>query len=277
MELKKNILNSKYSNEFINQLRSKYKDKIIGFLTEKENVFFIIEKEFYLGFLQLNFLSNKISIKLFLSFDLKEDLRKQLLFSISDLVKNKNYNYNYLIFLHCFDSINILDTIDGIDFMHQFECNNYFNKSNQLKKTNFNVSTELCDSDKLINFHKLCYSDDKDYMTSDWEKMLKSFPKASFPKLTFFCYNKDNIIGSIIGYIIPKKNKKYIYSICVHPNYRGKSIGGFLLNLFLQADPIIPCYLTVYETAKPAINLYKKFGFKKIKTVEAVFSNEVSN
>ena len=275
MELKKSILNSKYLNEFINQLRSKYKDKIIVFLTEKENVFLIIENEFYLGFLQLNFLSNKISIKLFLGSDLKEDLKKQLLINISELIKNKHYNY--LTFLHCFDSINILDTIDGIDFMHQLECNNCYNKFNPLPKTNLNVSTEIGDYDKLIDFHKLCYSDDKDYMTSDWEKMLKSFPKAPFPKLTYICYEKNIIIGSIIGYIIPKKNKKYLYSICVHPDYRGKSIGEFLLSLFLQAKPLITCYLTVYETAKPAINLYKKFGFKKIKTVVAIISNEGSN
>jgi len=275
MELKKNVLNSKHSKEFINQLQSEYKEKVIKFLTENENVYFIKDNEVFLGFLHLNYLSNKISIKLFLSSDLKEDLKEQLFSNISDLVKNKHYNY--LTFLHCFDSINILDTIEGIDFMYQFECNTNFHKFNPLLKTNFNVSTEVSDYDKLINFHKLCYSDDKDYMISDWRKMLESFPKAPLPKLSYICYNKNTIIGSIIGYIIPKKNKKYLYSVCVHPDYRSKSIGEFLLNLFLQSEPLIPCYLTVYETAKPAINLYKKFGFKKIKTVEAIIANLVKN
>ena len=267
-------MNSKYSNGFINQLRSKYKDKIIVFLTEKENVFLILENEFYLGFLQLNFLSNKISIKLFLSSDLKEDLKKQLLINISDLVKNKNYNY--LTFLHCFDSINILDTINGIDYMHQYECNNNFSKYNPILATDFNISTEICAYEKMINFHELCYSDDKKYMISNWKNMLQSFPKVPFQKITLICYNKNKIVGSIIGYIISKKNKKYLYSICVHPDYRGKSIGEFLLNMFLQAEPLIPCYLTVYESAIPAVNLYKKFSFKKIKTVEAITFNDVS-
>ncbi|MBT3169701.1 MAG: GNAT family N-acetyltransferase [Candidatus Cloacimonetes bacterium] len=275
MKLKENILNSQSSKEFLKQLQSKYKDKVIKLMAENENVFLIKENEFYLGFLQLNFHQNKISIKLFLTSDWKNDLKEQLLINISDLIKNKHYDY--LTFLHCFDSINILNTIDGIDFMHQYECNADINKHNPILKTNFNISTEISNYDELIDFHNLCYSDDKDYMISDWRKMLQSFPKAPLPKLTYICYNKDTIIGSIIGYIIPKKNKKYLYSICVHPDYRGNSIGEYLLDFFLQSEPLIPCYLTVYETAKPAINLYKKFGFKKINTVEAIIANEVKD
>ena len=273
MKLKENILNSQSSKEFLNQLQSKYKEKIIKFINENENVFLIKENEFYLGFLQLNFHQNKISIKLFLTSDWKNDLKEHLLNNISDLIKNKHYNY--LTFLHCFDSKNILNKIEGIDFMHQYECNADINKFNPILKTNFNISSKISDYEELIDFHKLCYSDDKDYMISNWEKMIQSFPKAPLPKITYICYNKDKIIGSIIGYIIPKKNKKYLYSICVHPDYRGNSIGEYLLDFFLQSEPLIPCYLTVYETAKPAINLYKKFGFKKINTVETIIANEV--
>jgi len=275
MELKKIVSNSKLPKEFITQLQSKLKERIIRFVSEKENVFLIKENEFYLGFLHLNFHSNKISIKLFLNSGLKNYSQKQLLFNISDLVKNKHSKY--LTFLHFFDSINILDTIDGIDYMLQYECNTNFSKFNPVLETGFNISTEISDYDKLINFHEFCYSDDKNYMISEWRKMLQSFPKAPFPKLTYICYKKNKIVGSIIGYIIPKKNKKYLYSICVHPDYRSKSIGEFLLNEFLQAKPMIPCYLTVYESAIPAVNLYKKFSFKKIKTVEAIIVNEVSS
>jgi len=274
MELIENILNSQSSKEFLNQLQSKYKEKVIKFMTENENIFLIKENDLYLGFFHLNFLSNKISIKLFLSSEWKDDLNEQLFINILDSIKDKHYNY--LTFLHCFDSTNILNKIDGIDFMHQYECNADFNKLNPILKTTFNISTKISDYEKFIDFHNLCYSDDKDYMISDWRKMLQSFPKAPLPKLTYICYNNNTIIGSIIGYIIPKKNKKYLYSICVHPDYRGKSIGEYLLQLFLQAEPLIPCYLTLYETAKPAINLYKKFGFKKIKTVEAIIANEVN-
>ena len=60
MKLKENILNSQSSKEFLKQLQSKYKDKVIKFVTESENVFLIKENEFYLGFLHLNFHQNKI-------------------------------------------------------------------------------------------------------------------------------------------------------------------------------------------------------------------------
>jgi len=273
MELKKTALNSKLSGEFTSQLQSQFKEKIITFISENENIYLIQENELYLGFLHLNFHNYKISIKLFLNFVLKNDSIKQLLLNILDLVKNRNSQY--LTFLHFFDSKNILDSIKGIDFMHQFECNNNFRKYNPVITADFSILTEINDYEKLIDFHELCYSDDKKYMVSNWRKMLQSFPKAPFPQLTYVCSNNNEIIGSIIGYIIPKKNKKYLYSICVHPNFRGNSIGEFLLNKFLQTEPVIPCYLTVYESAIPAVKLYKKFNFEKIKTVEAIVTNEV--
>lgn len=261
MELIQNVANSNDLKEFTNQLQSKYKEKVIEFVTENESVFLIKENDSYFGFLCLNILSNKISIKLFLGSEWKNNLKEQLLIKISDLIKNKKCKY--LTLLHCYDSVNILNEIDGIDFMQKLECNSNFNIHKTHINTNFNISTEISNLDQLIDFHKLCYSEDKDYMISDWRTMLQSFLKAPFPKLTYICYYKETIIGSIIGYIIPKKNKKYLYSICVHPDYRGKSIGEFLLNLFLKTEPLIPSYLTVYESAKPAFNLYKSLVLKK--------------
>ncbi len=166
------------------------------------------------------------------------------------------------------------DDIEGFDSKMGFVFGGFL--TYEVNET-FSFQPEVLFSRKGTKFENEYIDDeDKDYMISDWRKMLQSFPKAPLPKLTYFCYNKDTIIGSIIGYIIPKKNKKYLYSICVHPVYRGKSIGEYLLQVILQAEPLIPCYLTVYETAKPALNLYKKFGFKKIKTVEAIVANEVN-
>lgn len=273
MDLIKYCNNTDCSKEFVKKLQSKFKEKIIKFLTDNEDIFLIKENDLYLGFLHFNSFNCKISIKLFLNSIWKENLEVQLFRKISDLLKNKYYNY--LLFSHCFDSENILSRIKSLDSMHQYECDENFNRLNFVISKNLTILTEITDYDKLIDFHYLCYSDDNDYMYSEWKKMLQTFPKAQIPKITYFCYNKDTIIGSIIGYIIPKKNKKYLYSICVHPDYRGKSIGGYLLQVFLQAEPLIPCYLTVYDTAKPAINLYKKFGFKMIKTVEAIVANEV--
>lgn len=273
MKLKKYLNNSPDSKEFIKQLQSEVKEKMVRFITENDEIYLIKDNNLYLGFIHLKFFNNKISIKLHLSSNWKDDFNEQLFNNISELIKNNNQNY--ITFLHCFDSKNILNRFKGIDYMHQYECSVNFNKLNPGLNSNFKITKEINDYDELISFHYLCYSDDKDYMSSNWGKMLQSFPKAPIPKLTYICHNKDNIIGSCIGYFIPKKNKKYLYSICVHPDYRGKSIGEYLLQLFLTTEPLTPCYLTVYESAKPAVNLYEKFGFKRIKTVEAIITNDV--
>jgi len=259
--------------EFVNQIQSEAKDKIIRYINENDDIYLITDNGLYLGFIHLEFFNKKISIKLYFSSNWKDDLSNQLFDNISGLIKNNNKSY--LTFSHCFDSKNILNRINGIDFMHKYECNKDYYKPNPELNSNFTISKNISNYKKLIDFHYLCYSDDKDYMNSNWEKMLQSFPKSPIPKLTYICHNKDNIIGSCIGYLIPKKNKKYLYSICVHPDYRGKSIGEYLLQLFLSTEPLTSCYLTVYESAKPAVNLYEKFGFMRIKTVEAIIRNDV--
>ena len=273
MKLKKHLIDFNNLIEFSNQIQSGVKEKIIRYINENDEIYLITDNNLYLGFIHLEFFNNKISIKLHLSSNWKDDFNEQLFNNISELIRNNNQNY--ITFLHCFDSKNILNRIKGIDFMHQYEDNVNFHKPDLELNSNFTISKNISDYKELIDFHYLCYSDDKDYMNSNWEKMLQSFPKAPIPKITYICHNKDNIIGSCIGCFIPKKNKKYLYSICVHPDYRGKSIGEYLLQLFLTTEPLTPCYLTVYESAKPAVNLYEKFGFKRIKTVEAIIKNDV--
>ncbi|MEA2097353.1 MAG: GNAT family N-acetyltransferase [Candidatus Cloacimonadota bacterium] len=272
MELKKNITNSPESKEFIKQLQTNAKEKIVSFITKNNNIFIIKEKEIYIGFIHLNPTIYKISVKLYLSSNWKDGFFKQLVSNISKLIKNKNITY--VSFLHCFDSKNILTKFKGIDFMHQYECNINYNELNPIINSDYTISSEINNFKKLIDFHKLCYFDDKEYMKSNWKKMLQSFPQVPFPTITYLCYNEDIIIGSCIGYYIPKKQKKYLYSICVHPNYRGESIGKYLLQLFLSAKPLVNCYLTVYDSANQAVKLYKKIGFKKIKTVESIMNKD---
>ena len=273
MKLKKHLIDFNNLIEFSDQIQSGVKEKIIRYINENDEIYLITDNNLYLGFIHLEIFNKKISIKLYLSSNWKGDFNEQLFDNISELIKNSNQNY--LTFLHCFDSKNILNRLKGIDFMHQYECNKNFHKPNPKLNSNFTISKNISDYKELIDFHYLCYSDDKDYMNSNWENILQSFHKAPIPKIIYICHNKDNIIGSCIGYLIPKKNKKYLYSICVHPDYRRKSIGEYLLQLFLSTEPLISCYLTVYESAKPAVKLYEKFGFIRVQTVEAIISNDV--
>ena len=273
MRLRKYFNDSLDSKEFIKQLQSEVKEKIVRFITENDEVYLIINNNIHLGFIQIKTFKNKISIKLYLSSNWEDDFNEQLFNNISELIKDNDQNY--ITFLHCFDSKNILNKIKGIDYMYQYECNVNFHKLNLALNSNFTISKNISDYKELIDFHYLCYADDKDYMNSNWEKMLNSFPKAPIPKLIYICRSNEKIIGSCIGYLIPKKKKKYLYSICVHPDFRRKSVGEYLLQIFLTTEPLMPCYLTVYKSAKPAVNLYKKYGFKKTKIVESIISNDI--
>ena len=273
MKLRKYFNDSLDSKEFIKQLQSEVKEKIVRFITENDEIYLIINNNIHLGFIQIKTFKNKISIKLYLSSNWEDDFNEQLFNNISELIKDNDQNY--ITFLHCFDSKNILNKIKGVDYMYQYECNVNFHKLNSALNSNFTISKKISDYKELIDFHYLCYSDDKDYMSSNWEKMLNSFPKAPIPKLIYICRFNEKIIGSCIGYLIPKKKRKYLYSICVHPDFRSKSIGEYLLQIFLTTEPLMPCYLTVYKSAKPAVNLYKKYGFKKTKIVESIISNDI--
>jgi len=272
MKLIKYVNNSHVSKEFTKQLHTSVKEKIVSFISKNNDLFLIKVHELYIGFIHLNSNNYKISVKLFLNSSWKDNFFEPLVYNISKLIENKNIKY--VSFLHCFDSINILNKFGGIDFMHQYECSANYNKLNPIINSNYTITTEINDYNKLIEFHNFCYSNDKDYMISNWDKMLKLFPQAPFPKFTYLCYHKDIIIGSCIGYLISKKQTKYLYSICVHPDYQRKSIGTYLLKQFLSAKPKVNCYLTAYESASPAIKLYNKFGFKKIKTVGSIMKNE---
>jgi len=59
-----------------------------------------------------------------------------------------------------------------------------------------------------------------------------------------------------------------LYSIAVEPEFRGKGIGKALLMECLEAlrrENVSACVLEVDDENKPAIALYEKAGFKKVR------------
>ncbi|MDO9578745.1 MAG: GNAT family N-acetyltransferase [Candidatus Cloacimonadales bacterium] len=268
-------INSQLKKEFEDQLQSKVRKKIITFIEQSDNLYFIKADRLLLGFIQVTLFENNIRAKLYLDHNWKENYRNELTKCISDLLKN--YKQNFISFSDCFDSRNILDKIEGIDYMYQYEFNDTIPIQNSILNSEFEISNKINNLNDLIDFHYLCYSNDAEFMNSNWDKMLRAFPEAPFPKITFFACDQSKIIGSCIGYYIPAKNKKYLYSICVHPDFRNHSIGENLLSLFLSAKPDSSCYLTVYKSAESAIKLYEKMGFEREKTVEVVVCNDDSS
>ena len=96
-------------------------------------------------------------------------------------------------------------------------------------------------------------------------KILNSFPKAPIIKLIDICYSNERIIGLCIGYLIPKKKRTIFIQSVFILNFRNKPIGEYLLQIFLITEPLMPCSLTVYKSAKATVNFYKKYRLKKQK------------
>lgn len=83
--------------------------------------------------------------------------------------------------------------------------------------------------------------------------------------------------GTVIGYVIgllETRGEGHIVSIGVHPNYRGRGVATALLNEVLsrfKAKGAKSAKLEVRVSNLPAINLYKKLGFRIIGTVEKYY------
>ena len=103
-------------------------------------------------------------------------------------------------------------------------------------------------------------------------KILSFFPRLS-PKLQFsFVYELNQ---KIVGFLIvtnlePTKKSWYVYLVGIDKNYRRKGIGK---KLFIHAFDFLKkkfgakrLFLMVDIENKPAINLYRKLGFKKLIT-----------
>ena len=66
-----------------------------------------------------------------------------------------------------------------------------------------------------------------------------------------------------------------IYTFAVHPKYLKKGIGKRLMDFIIQYSEemnIKAIRLDVYEKNKPAIKLYKKYGFEYIDTIDLGYS-----
>ena len=110
------------------------------------------------------------------------------------------------------------------------------------------------------------YEEEVDRSKERWKISLINKNKIVFLALD----GKIPIAISIISYesSIKMNHLAHIYSVYVKPEYRGRKISSRLIE-FILADAsnkkkIKKVKLSVVTTQTPAINLYKKFGFKII-------------
>jgi len=108
--------------------------------------------------------------------------------------------------------------------------------------------------------------------------LYKNYPE------TFIVAEED---GQVVGYIMCRIEsgfsgfslikRGHVISIAVLPGYRQKGIGEALLKEALQAMinhyNVKECYLEVRVSNTPAINLYKKIGFRIEKTLRRYYAD----
>ncbi len=108
----------------------------------------------------------------------------------------------------------------------------------------------------------------------DWDEVLKS--KGTRPENALVIEMDSKVAGYILGhdmpdYISPGIQTCYLLSIGIDPDHQGARFGGALLSNWLRA-----CYKSGYRAVEldrdehndKAERLYKRFGFKKLRTEE---------
>jgi len=132
------------------------------------------------------------------------------------------------------------------------------------------------DLNQVIYINRTCLPEN--YSTYFFVDLYKNFPE------TFIVAEED---GQVVGYIMCRIEsgfsrfslikRGHVISIAVLPGYRRKGIGEALLREALQAMAthygVKECYLEVRISNTPAINLYRKIGFKIEKTIRRYYAD----
>ena len=105
---------------------------------------------------------------------------------------------------------------------------------------------------------------------------------AALTKAAFNYHLKRNIVyklvveEKIVAYILwlKRKNHYRLYSLAILKDFQGKGLGKFLLEFSLNNLDKHIFELEVRVSNLPAIKLYEKFGFEKVKILEKFYDDE---
>jgi len=107
-----------------------------------------------------------------------------------------------------------------------------------------------------------CYSEEEKFPENKWRERIKN---------ALFAMDGKKAVGTIVVFFENYNNLKHIahiYGVYVKPDYRGKGVSKMLMGAALENiksnKEIIKVKLEVNAKQKPAYELYKKYGFKKI-------------
>ena len=107
--------------------------------------------------------------------------------------------------------------------------------------------------------------------------------EISNPLSRSFAAKKRESAPIILGYIFYQvvAFEMHILNLAVHPGFREKGIGSILLLKSMEkeknSNSVRYVFLEVRENNKPAIGLYKKFGFKRLGIRKNYYRKEREN
>lgn len=122
---------------------------------------------------------------------------------------------------------------------------------------------KLKDINSSIDINLKCLPEN--YSKDIWIKIFDNYKQHCFVA---------TVSNEVVGYILSGciDNRYSIISIAVDSNYRNKNIGKQLifhcLNSYFNKDVYLHC-----RTKNPALDLYKKIGFKELELIKDYYQN----
>ena len=137
------------------------------------------------------------------------------------------------------------------------------------------------DSEKISKLYDLVWSKYKEKIKEDFLKLLlgkqENIKKQIKKESPFFVIKKDKeIIGAIRGSMEHGGVAK-ISMLCVHPFFRGKSLGRKLIKHFISKTRNLGAhtiYLYTHKELVEAIGLYKSLGFETLCELKNFWNKE---
>lgn len=124
---------------------------------------------------------------------------------------------------------------------------------------------ELYDTEKVFDINL-----SKTYVVSDKQKIVIEKRIKSRKEIFLVAEDNEKIIGLIDGYILDNKHHiekvGYLDHLCVDKCYRKLGVANKLIDEFsakMKNKYVSYLKLNAFENNLPAINLYKKLGFKQ--------------
>lgn len=120
---------------------------------------------------------------------------------------------------------------------------------------------ELKDIPGILNIEQICFQEDS-FSEKQFVYLIKR-AKGIF----YVILEQDKVIAYVSLLFHGKTHYLRVYSIAVHPEYRGRSLGQHLMECTLQAARMYDAKkitLEVKDSNAPAIALYMKNGFMPI-------------